>query len=203
MQRRGLHSILELSTFYKLIQSLFYHKKSADTFFSFIGNFSNKNILDIGCGPGDFSKNFYSANYFGVDISDDYIQSARKNYGNYGKFFCKSVLDLSEISLPAIDIVIMRGVLHHLSDHEIQQTLQALLPILNSEAKLVSIDPVLLEKQNWIAKTFINNDRGKCVRTDAGYMKVLENKKYFLNQCKIIHQNFPPYDRFAIELKKF
>lgn len=203
MQRRGLHSILEFSSFYKLIQSLFYHKESTDTIFSFIGNFSNKNILDIGCGPGDFSKNFYSANYFGIDISEDYIRSARKNYGNYGKFFCKSVLNLSEISLPAINIVIMRGVLHHLSDHEIQQTLQSLVPILDSEAKLVSIDPVLLEKQNLIAKIFISNDRGKCVRTDAGYLKVLENKQYFLNQSKIIHQNFPPYDRFAMELKKF
>ena len=88
MQRKGLHSILEFSIIYKLIQSLFYHKKSKDIFFSFIGNFSNKNILDIGCGPGDFSKNFYSANYFGLDISYDYIRSARKNYGNYGKFFC-------------------------------------------------------------------------------------------------------------------
>ena len=83
MQRKGLHSILEFSIIYKLIQSLFYHKKSKDIFFSFIGNFSNKNILDIGCGPGDFSKNFYSANYFGLDISYDYIRSARKNYGNY------------------------------------------------------------------------------------------------------------------------
>tara|TARA_B110001450_G_C17651386_1_gene493434 strand:+ start:28 stop:639 length:612 start_codon:yes stop_codon:yes gene_type:complete len=203
MQRKGLYSILEFSNIYKLIQSLFFHQESFDVVISFIGDFSNKNILDIGCGPGDFSKNFSSARYFGIDISEDYIQSARKNYGNYGKFYCKSVSDLSDISLPNIDIVIMRGVLHHLSDEEVQTTLKLLIPILNSGAKLVSIDPVLLKRQNRIAKIFIKNDRGKCVRTDIGYANVLKHKSYFLNQSKIINQNFPPYDRFAVELKKF
>ena len=75
MQRTtGFYTILELPAIYNFVQYLFSHKKTDSRLQDYIGDFSDCNVLDIGCGPGDLSKEFKSARkYIGVDLSRLYI----------------------------------------------------------------------------------------------------------------------------------
>jgi SAM-dependent methyltransferase len=61
-----------------------------------IGCLSRKNILEIGCGLGDFYpyllKNFGEINYTGIDIVPELINSAKQKYPD-ASFYC---LDLFE-----------------------------------------------------------------------------------------------------------
>lgn len=64
-----------------------------------IGNLENKNLLDIGCGLGDFyfylKSNFSLFHYTGIDISDDLINSAELKYpeAQFRKVEVSEVLD--------------------------------------------------------------------------------------------------------------
>ena len=50
-------------------------------------------ILDIGCGPADILKYLPSdVAYCGIDLSEDYIRDARKQYPNM-RFVCANVAD--------------------------------------------------------------------------------------------------------------
>lgn len=73
-----------------------------------IGIKNGDSLLDVGCGFGDFYsylKNFIDINYFGIDLSADFIKIARQKYGQ-NNFQVLNVLDYSEKS----DWVICSGI---------------------------------------------------------------------------------------------
>lgn len=50
-----------------------------------IGNLNNKNILDIGCGTGDFltflkEHNIKPAHYFGIDLMNEFIEVSKERH---------------------------------------------------------------------------------------------------------------------------
>ena len=80
--------------------------------------FDDKNILDIGCGFGDYAdflsrNNIKYSSYHGVDINPDLIKEAKTRHeSNADVDF--SVLDLTESNkeLPSADIGVMLGLLN-------------------------------------------------------------------------------------------
>ena len=76
-------------------------------------------VLDIGCEDGSFSKPFLSHGWkvFGIEINSEIAKLAKANGINI----------LTKIDLDQkFDIVIIRGALHHLSEHErILQSIQS------------------------------------------------------------------------------
>ena len=48
-------------------------------------------VLDIGCGPGDILEYLPDVKYTGFDLSPEYIEAAKKRFGNRGRFFCNDV----------------------------------------------------------------------------------------------------------------
>src|SRR4051812_32007526 len=48
-------------------------------------------VLDIGCGPADILSFLPEVNYTGVDISPEYIESAKAKFGAKGRFLCGDV----------------------------------------------------------------------------------------------------------------
>ena len=58
-----------------------------------IGVDINDSVLDVGCGYGDFSKNF--VNYLGIDLRDDAIIMARDKYSDV-RFELKSIYDIDD-----------------------------------------------------------------------------------------------------------
>jgi SAM-dependent methyltransferase len=56
--------------------------------------------------------------YEGFDLSETYIEQARRRWRTRGTFHCAR-LDASNLGDPgAYDLVLSYGVLHHLNDHE-------------------------------------------------------------------------------------
>ena len=157
-------------------------------------------VLDIGCGPADILDSLPSVKYFGYDINSNYINHAKKKYKDRGNFYCKKFTSADIKKLPRFDHVLLFGILHHLNDDEIKNLMKLLKKILKKNGDIITEDPILIEKQNPIAKFIIKKDRGNNVRSKKEYLKIIS--KYFKKiNSKIYHQKFIPYTWFVMLCK--
>ena len=151
---------------------------------------SNLKILDIGCGPAQILEQIPRCDYYGYDIDQRSIQYAKKKYRqkNY-HFYCKKFNKTEIKKLPKFDFIIFFGILHHLSNKEADKMLTLCKRIMKKNSKLLTEDPILIEKQNVIAKFLIEKDRGTNVRQKKEYINLL--KKHFKKiKNKVTHQFF-------------
>ena len=83
-------------------------------------------VCDLGCGDFNVGKGLvkYTKNYIGVDIVERLIEYNKEKYTAENlEFQC---LDIAADDLPVADCVIIRQVLQHLSNQEVQNILQKL-----------------------------------------------------------------------------
>jgi len=203
MQRAGgIYKLLSIPKVYSFIQWLFYDARTESYFQESIGVTEEKKILDVGCGPGDNVLKYPNSEYVGIDISQEYIDNANNRFGMLGRFYCVSVDEIEKIDITKIDIVIIKAVLHHLSDEQISGMLEKLKNIMNPGGVLVTLDCAFCPKQNPISRMFVSLDRGLFVREVDHYRALL--RKSFLKEIesKQIYQNFPPYDRLLMKFQK-
>lgn len=149
-------------------------------------------ILDLGCGPSDVLDYLPAVEYWGFDVSLEYIERAEKKFGIRGHFKCK-IFDESDLPLlPKFDVVLLSGVLHHLNDEEAKQLVALALQALKIGGRLVTVDPCLVVHQNPLARYLIEHDRGQNVRDEAGYRALAED--VFQNlKVDIINKAWIPY----------
>ena len=198
-QKRGFHSVLSVPFIYNLIQRIFRHKKTLKLWELLIGDFNEKVVLDVGCGTGEYSQFFKdSKKYIGIDLSDAYIKSAITNYGKNGVFLCMSLLNIEKLDLDKIDIVIMKGVIHHLEDNEVINFLKKIKSKLNTDAKLVTVDPVFVNRR-FLSNYIVSLDRGMNIRNEKNMSKLV-SREMKIKKKYVILQKFPPYQRILFEL---
>lgn len=202
MQRKGVHALLEIPLVYNLSQALSNREKVMRVCDGLVGDFTGCAILDIGCGLGHECLRYKGGTYYGLDISEDYIAEAKKRYSDYGKFFCGSVDDLEALDLPEMDVVIMIGVFHHLTDEQIKELMKILKNIMKPKFRLVSCDPVLIKRQNPIARFLASMDRGMHVRYFDNYIKLMQESGFNVSASEVDHNFFPPYDRLLMKVVK-
>ena len=135
-------------------------------------------ILDIGCGPASQTHRFIDSNYLGIDLSAGYIKEANDKYQEYENinFLCTDVNTFfgSEKNLQEkFDLIILCGILHHLSDNEVESTLAPLRNLLNPDGGVRTLDGVYTDSQSKIARWILSKDRGKFVRTVADYESLI------------------------------
>lgn len=83
-------------------------------------------ICDIGCGDFNIGQHIfkYSKKYFAIDIVEELIERNKIKFKTKNlEFLC---LDIANEVLPKADVIIIRQVLQHLSNNEIQQILNKL-----------------------------------------------------------------------------
>ncbi|MDO6740562.1 MULTISPECIES: class I SAM-dependent methyltransferase [Polaribacter] len=83
-------------------------------------------VLDLGCGDFNIGKELYkySKNYIAIDIVEDLINYNTEKYKEDNlEFRC---LDIAKDNLPKADCVIIRQVLQHLSNAEVESILNKL-----------------------------------------------------------------------------
>lgn len=117
----GIRALLSFPKFYNLFQDLIGGKESRLEFINtYLSIKPNARILDIGCGTASILDYLpESITYYGMDLSEDYINKAKKQYQNRNaQFFAKSISDFQADNLELFDTIIIMGVLHHLGDAE-------------------------------------------------------------------------------------
>ena len=197
-QRKNLiYSFINNPLIYKFIQSVMSGTSLRTSIIKKNITKNNLKILDIGCGPAQILEHIPECDYYGYDIDSRSIQSAKKKYHKKNhRFFCRKFNKAELKKLPKFDFVIFFGILHHLSNKEADRMLSLCKKIMKKNSKLLTEDPIFVEKQNMIAKFLIEKDRGINVRKKQQYINLL--KKHFKKiKNKVTHQFFIPYTWFT------
>ena len=130
-------------------------------------------ILEIGCGPGTIVPYLPESEYVGFDLSQEYIEQARKKFSAKfprTKFVCERV---SQYTLPQreyFEIVLALGILHHLDDSEALQLFRISHDALKPGGKLVTLDGVWTDDQSRSARYLLARDRGQFIRAEQQYI---------------------------------
>lgn len=156
-------------------------------------------ILDLGCGPGTLLGYLGDVEYVGIDVSEDYIAQARREFGDRAEF---RVGDATHVDgdLQAFDLVLAFGVLHHLDDPEAARLFAHARRALKDGGRLVTLDNTLLpDEPRRIADRIVSWDRGEHVRSPSGYEQLAASA--FSNVQATVHRDLlrMPYTHCVLE----
>lgn len=102
-------------------------KPYLETVTSFFRSHNNTlSVCDLGCGDFNIGKHLikHTKKYIAIDIVDDLITRNKTKFKkDHLEFYC---LDLAQDQLPTADCVVLRQVLQHLSNAEIQSLVKKL-----------------------------------------------------------------------------
>lgn len=136
-------------------------------------------ILDIGCGPAEIVSLLpKDCEYYGFDMSEKYIQEAKKKYPYPNIHLSAEIVSEKQLDknlCEYFDFVLATGVIHHLSDKETIDLLNLANKALKKGGTFFAIDPCFVEKQNIIARTLAKNDRGEYVRFAQDLEKIVSS----------------------------
>ncbi|MDD2701958.1 MAG: class I SAM-dependent methyltransferase [Sideroxydans sp.] len=196
----GIHAILSKPAIYNLFQNAMGAVKVRRDFVkNFVKPAKSFRILDIGCGTAEILHCLPAdTEYWGYDISPQYIEAARDSFGSRGHFHCGLIDSETLISMPKFDIVLAIGVLHHLNDDEAHSLFALASEALKEDGRMVTLDPCFADGQNPIARYLIGKDRGQNVREAEGY-RALAAVSFSNIHGVLRHRAWIPYTHWIME----
>jgi len=182
----GILKTLARPSFFNWMQSIVGAKRFRERYArEFIKASFNDKVLDIGCGTGEIIEYLpQNIDYTGCDISEKYISHARLKYGTKGRWFASSVEKLTADSSEKYDIVLANGVLHHLSDREVDHLCRVAHSALRTGGRFIAYDCCLDKGCSRLAELIIRCDRGRAIRTSLGYL-ALVNKLFEVSSVTV------------------
>jgi 2-polyprenyl-3-methyl-5-hydroxy-6-metoxy-1,4-benzoquinol methylase len=170
---KDLRSLLAIPNIFRLFGNLM-RAQNTQLFYiqTYIRPQAGDRILDIGCGQADLLAYFPEVEYLGFDMEKKYIDAAVKRYGSRGQFHCLKVSEATLKEYPAFDIVLAKGILHHLDDTEAGELFQLARKTLQPSGRLITIDGCYVEGRSKLEHYILSKDRGRYVRTQAGYYEL-------------------------------
>nr|WP_244966758.1 class I SAM-dependent methyltransferase [Trinickia soli] len=168
------------------------HKGRTEFATRFVEPRAGDRVLDIGCGTGDLLAYLPDVQYTGYDISEQYIEAARKRFGTRGTFHCRLLTSTELETLPLFDIALAVGLLHHIEDDEARDLIRMTKRALKPGGRLITIDPCLADGQNPIARWLVKADRGQNVRERDGYLS-LATDCFSRTRAAVAHRSWIPY----------
>lgn len=174
----GIRRLLASARVYDLLQLAVGSNRSHERFVrEFVRPAGGERLLDIGCGPAGVLRALpATVRYTGIDESKEYVEAARRTWGDRGEFFRMDACD-AELPAAAFDVVVVMGVLHHLDEAGCTKLLRLAARSLIDEGRLVVIEPAREPGQGRVAAWLIAHDRGENVRDAAGYAELV--RPYF------------------------
>lgn len=134
-------------------------------------------IVDIGCGSATILEHLpHDSDYLGIDISENYINAARKRFSARGTFFLGTARDLlhqDNSRLNSVDLVLCNGLLHHLSDHEAIEVLELSKLLLKPNGRVICLEGTFLARQTRLSKWIVSTDRGRYVRSEQEWKNLV------------------------------
>lgn len=185
----GLRAILSHPLVYGGFQRLMGSHKGRSAFVkSIVKPVPGMTVLDLGCGPGDMLAYLPEVDYWGFDMSEEYIKYARRKFGTRGRFHCK-LLEITDLDgLPKFDVVFALGVLHHLDDDVAGGVARLAHSALKPGGRFLTFDPCLDPAQHPIARFLVKRDRGQNVRDVSGY-ETLVNSVFSQTNIEVHHDD--------------
>ena len=156
-------------------------------------------VLDLGCGPGDILEFLPPVSYVGYDISQVYVDRARRRFGHRGEFHCHALDDDLPVAAGSFDVVIAHGLLHHLDDGDARKLFRLARRALQPGGRLVTFDGCYTRDQSAAAKLFLSLDRGRHVREAAAYEALARTA--FEHVCSFVRHDLirVPYTHIIME----
>ena len=130
-------------------------------------------VLDVACGTADIRPFLNECNYTGIDISEEYISYDRKVYLD-SDFICKDLNQYIGETEQKYDIIILIGVLHHLTDEEVRECLKKLPLILHTKGRIVTMDGAYVNGLSPFERMLLSADRGKYVRKIGHWKRIFD-----------------------------
>lgn len=192
---KGLYKLLNFAFVYNTWQAFVGGGKARKTIAKkYIRAKPGEKLLDIGCGTGNYFVELEKGvKYVGYDVSEQYIEFARKRYEDEpnAKFHCVGVNDLEELDTD-FDIAITIGLLHHLHDEEAAKVIEVAFNHLRPGGRYMLLEPTWTPNQKPIDKFLNKMDRGKMIRTPEAYSEFMS--QYFSDfeyKIDVSLYNFP------------
>ena len=127
-------------------------------------------VLDVGCGPAYYLDRLPpGVTYHGFDTNEPYLAYARSRFGDRGEFHRGRFTRDCLANLPAFDVVLLFGLLHHLSDDDCTALLDVTSRGLAPGGRLISVDPCTHPGQGRVSRWLAVNDRGEFVRAPEAF----------------------------------
>jgi SAM-dependent methyltransferase len=170
----GVRAVLSRPAAYELWSRLVGGERSRRTLVrEYVRPRTGARVLDLGCGPGDLVRHLGDVHYLGVDLSERYVERARRLYGDRAEFRVGDATQLGD-DLSGFDLVVAFGVLHHLEDEGARRLFDTAAAALAGGGRLVTVDPAFEEGQHAFARYLIERDRGRHVRTAGEYARLAQ-----------------------------
>ena len=129
---------------------------------------SGDEILDIGCGTGEFAFLFNdSINYTGIDMNKDFLDHASSVYKNK-KFI---LMDATKMNFKKneFDTVLLLSFIHHFPEDLLDKILKEVNKV---GKKFIILDPIP-RKYNPLSRLFYALDRGDFIRKKEEQLRIL------------------------------
>ncbi len=180
-----INFLLQYPIFYRLYQKTVRKKNHEYDLFKFIFSEINKKsqirMLDLCCGDSFVLKYVgnYIDDYVGIDNNEKYLKQLKNEWPKF-KFIKADITklnDLQEIKNFEPNLIFMNGAIHHLDDSTMKLINDFIHKFKNSI--FLSVDPIK-HKNKMINKIMIFFDRGKFIRNENGFQKVMTNFEKFI-----------------------
>lgn len=121
---------------------------------------SEDQVLDVGCGTGEFSLFFPAKNYIGIDIDASNIEYAKQHYDRQFLIADGKKLPFEDNHFSKCLVV---GVFHHLSDPDAHAVLAEIKRVLTPDGVFLVMEDT---QSTNVATTLLHHfDQGKFIRT--------------------------------------
>ncbi len=199
----GIYRLLERAGLYEWFQRLLGAQAVRQRFVEErLRPFPGARLLDIGCGTGSLLDHLPpDVDYAGYDPNPSYIAAAERRYGSRGQFFCARVGDEPPLA-GGFDLVVAKGVLHHLSDADADRLVRNARAHLREGGWLVTADPVLHPGQSRIARFLVSRDRGRQVRSPEGYRALVAPYFSEIETSLVTDRLAIPYSHFLMRARR-
>ena len=200
------HKALKISLIYNFYQRIVGGQKVNERFLkshlsSVQLSFTNSKItfVDLGCGPGVALEILpHDMNYLGVDISAEYIASAKKRAKKLGldgsrvSFLTGDVCDIKMglTNSNAAFLVSVNAIFHHLDDEKLIKLLSNLFFQFPVGTKYVSQDPTVNPDTKRIARWFADNDRGEHVRPSCRLEALITEARFQQIEMSVVKNSY-------------
>lgn len=158
-------------------------------------------FLDVGCGPGTMIPYLPAVDYTGIDLNARHIEHAQSTYGARGRFLVGDVSRSLDVELGGFDLVNVSGLLHHINDAPATALLRNCLGLLRPGGRVVTIDPLRLERQRLFAKLLVALDSGLRIRSAEAYCRLTDGLDADIEVREFHDALRVPYDHILMILR--